>query len=729
MAFSPRCDHTLSQRVARVLDDIGINDDVISKRRDVFLHMEALETVRRRMSGFSFECYHFGSQTEGTNTPGLRSDTDLLECECTANIMTSAVDWKTSRDNYLLCKESTTTKQHYLLQVFSTESPVALSNWDGDFHVRGPLGNIFLSNQINKSSMQKAILESHLKMVDTGPSASFTRMYEHGPAVSFFQEHDFVMAFKYTKPVPEIQRWLSKPRGIDTWPSPEVMAASSRCECFLVPVGSHDSDFQMIEWRLSPSLIERHLMFSLNAVQLQCYVLLKMIKESLFRKIVGKGFTSFHCKTALFFALERTPKSLWQKQNVMACLLICLNDIKLWLKHHYCPHFIVQGVNLFEGKLSHMEQTQLYNYVTKLIDNNVIGLFHIDLDNFGYRMTAFFGGMLRPNAEIFGSVSRFAFTRMLENHLNKQIYNYMRLSLADDMHKHFDDEFQYIDFLQSKFDVLRPFINGGTVFEQYIATRLERHFYSTVATVAASRILSIEVAVAVEPEGLPESVMEAFVLSLDSDVVSSRLKMAAMYYCGGELRAAAKLLDDVERRYDVTVRAVCGCGRTFETFNETAVHEYLTEDFRYGGKLTSNIAYCLRFNNFEFYCVPGMLVPAEHTSRSDLTEIKCENRKAKEITWVAFDARPFMYFLQYLTFGRFGERRRQETALSCLKTYVRTERFEQMHHYETTMSMIGYCCEVERDFDSALGYYAISLTARQDDNLAASRLLRLLGLV
>jgi len=48
---------------------------------------------------------------------------------------------------------------------------------------------------------------------------------------------------------------------------------------------------------------------------------------------------------------------------------------------------------------------------------------------------------------------------------------------------------------------------------------------------------------------------------MNMDVASTRVKLASMLYCKGDLQLAADVLEDVERRYDSTVQAMCGCGR------------------------------------------------------------------------------------------------------------------------------------------------------------------------
>ena len=57
-------------------------------------------------------------------------------------------------------------------------------------------------------------------------------------------------------------------------------------------------------------------MFSLNMVAMKCLVVSKMLKKQEFVKYIHCEeckFTTFLCKTALFFTLNRTPPTLWTK--------------------------------------------------------------------------------------------------------------------------------------------------------------------------------------------------------------------------------------------------------------------------------------------------------------------------------------------------------------------------------------------------------------------------------
>ena len=83
----------LSVLLCRRLDAIGANSLVFDRRREAFLHQEAMWTVENTARGIDCVYYHFGSQSEGTTTPGLQSDIDMLISPNGVNIMLRWSDW------------------------------------------------------------------------------------------------------------------------------------------------------------------------------------------------------------------------------------------------------------------------------------------------------------------------------------------------------------------------------------------------------------------------------------------------------------------------------------------------------------------------------------------------------------------------------------------------------------------------------------------------------------
>ncbi|KAH3856267.1 hypothetical protein DPMN_098852 [Dreissena polymorpha] len=100
--------------MSEVLNDIGVGKHTVKRRRSTFLWREKLFAIEERFLGYNTLCFHFGSQSEGTTTPGLQSDIDLLISFIDVNIMTDWVDWKAGMSNFLMTKHVINPPQHYL---------------------------------------------------------------------------------------------------------------------------------------------------------------------------------------------------------------------------------------------------------------------------------------------------------------------------------------------------------------------------------------------------------------------------------------------------------------------------------------------------------------------------------------------------------------------------------------------------------------------------------------
>ncbi|XP_052238624.1 uncharacterized protein LOC127849915 [Dreissena polymorpha] len=591
----------LSIRMFDALDDSGAGKETVLERRRTFLRREHIEKIAYQLQGHDIECFHFGSQSEGTTTPGLQSDIDFLTSDHKFNIMTFWEDWKTGMNNLLMLHDDTTPPQQYLLQVIKPYTPEPVTSLTDDRLVRKDSGQILLS-----AERWKQHVEYENRAEGLGEAT------KNGPSVSFTPNWDIVNACHIRKPLPEIQHWIDRCRG-KHWPPVQLLEAARIAPCFLVPAGHPDSDYKREEWRLSPNLIERMLTFSFNMTQIKCYIVLKLIKKSLFAYIVGDAITSFHCKTLMFFTIERTHPSLWCEHNLMFVLLLCLHVLRRCLRLGRLPHYIIEGVNLFDGKLSKLLQKRLLVYIDSLIRNNLQDVFCIGIVNIGCRLQAC---SMRHNVQ---------------------------------------------------------------------AGELR---------------------------------------------ASSRLKFASMLYCSGHLQAAVRVLEDVERRYHSEVKAVCAF-RRIEGDRDLNVFANMLAGNKEEGFSELPFVSCVRFIRQESYCTPAILLFEMNRNN---TEEEVAQRNNAEKLWMdsaEVDARPFLHYLQYITYGGLGERDTQFHAMGVLEAYINTCIRNQLnlYHVETALNLLGHCYEMEGDYAGALHYYEWSLRCRRTNNAANWHVLRIMRLI
>ncbi|XP_052239805.1 uncharacterized protein LOC127850667 isoform X2 [Dreissena polymorpha] len=692
----------LSIRMFDALDDSGAGQETVLERRRTYLRMEHIEKIACQLEGMNIECFHFGSQSEGTTTPGLQSDIDFLYSNHIINIMTIWEDWRTGMSNLLMLHDNTTPPQQYLLQVINDYTPEPETSLTDDRFVRKDSGQILFSAERWK---QYIAYEARHQGETT----------KNGPSVSWLPNWDIVNAFHVRKPLPEIQHWIDRCRG-KHWPPVQLLEAARIAPCFLVPAGHPDSDYTREEWRLSPNLIERMLMFSFNMTQIKCYIVLKLIKKSLFANIVGYAITSFHCKTIMFFTIERTHPSLWCEHNLMFVLLLCLHVLRRWLRLGRLPHYIIEGVNLFDGKLSKLLQKRLLVYIDSLIRNNLQDVFCIDIDYISCRLQAC---SMRHNVqagELRGSFLHNSIRLLLKFECLERLKKntLMRIKQGQgSSHTTFEHILKYV--------IRNCFENSRNAMSKTAALELIKHLYALQISVQSSYYLRLQ-------NVLDSENIRRVQYSLNLDVASSRLKFASMLYCSGHFQAAVRVLEDVERRYHSKVKAVCAV-RRLEGDRDLKVFANMLACNKEEEFSELPFVSCVSFVRQESYCTPAILL---FEMNRNITEEEVEQRHDIEKQWMdsaEVDARPFLYYLQYLTYGGLGERDKQLHAMGVLEAYIDIRNNLNIYHQETALNLLGHCYEMEGDYAGALHYYEWSLRWDRTNNAANWHILRIMRLI
>ena len=127
----------------------------------------------------------------------------------------------------------------------------------------------------------------------------------------------------------------------------------------------------------------------------------------------------------------------------------------------------------------------------------------------------------------------------------------------------------------------------------------------------------------------------------------------------------------------------------------------------------------------KFFCAP----PHLHFEMVRGVEDDIQHRRPTErrwINWAVVDARPFLHYLQYLTFRDLGLRHRQLQALRTLRESILDgSRHHQMFHFETAANLFAHCLEMEGRIDDALGCYLASQADKPRNNAANLHIRRL----
>ncbi|XP_052787689.1 uncharacterized protein LOC128222636 [Mya arenaria] len=686
----------MSLRLSRVLDDIGVNRRVVRKRRDTFLLREAVETITIKIFGENTTSFHFGSQSEGSTTLGMNSDIDLLGCIHETNIMSDWLYWEDGMQNVLMVKEESTPPQLYWLQWIRHDSPEPV-RYNGQENCLPHIdGRVFVSNK-GWQHKSKQLIGKDFRC--------------SGPSISNSEEWDYVHAYKCKVLPPEVDRWFHRPRR-GHWPTPEMMQAARECSCFLVPDGHFESLNENIEWRLSPSQIERILVFSFTTVQLKCYVVLKMIKKYIMEQYLShhSKLTSFHCKTVMFFTIERISREEWREDRLIGCIGYCLQTLEFFLMKGYCPHYIIPEVNLFEGKITRRYQLLLLGKIKENLNNNLMILYDLQYDSLGQRFR-------NPTTDMFET--RSTICRKIDNVLAGDLIKQVNIRFLDMANNELNPE-QYLRL----FTVLSIIPEDDYII--HILTRYERRVISVLKPLIYSFLASVTSSFYIQHElQFTQEIILFYERSLDTDVTSSRLKLASMLYCRGDFRRAADVLNNVERRYDDNVHAVCGCGRRFRSVEPPELlSEKIMNDWNYDTAI-QKVAHCVRFTRFEVFCVPQILLYEMNRAVNDDVQF----RDVTERRWMdmaVVDSRPYLFYLQYITYGKLGLRHRQVQAhRNLINCFRNQEMINTMYHPETADNLLGHCWEMEGNLLEALRCYRNSINNVPRNNAANWHIRRL----
>ncbi|KAH3709319.1 hypothetical protein DPMN_068781 [Dreissena polymorpha] len=639
----------------------------------------------------------FGSQSEGTATPGYNSDFDILYAKQLPDIFNKLEDWQIGR-TLRMFRKPTTPPRHYYLQAFRFEEPQPVKEFEElepeerHLYMRLKSGEIVLrSDNILISRMDvfglllqgnfeihgpAIAIENHVKILNPHGPEMAAHLSEHEP---FEQPMDNVIVYQVRDKMTEIEQFTSRPRP-GHWPSQGMLDAAGVCYNFLVASGSSSSDEKCVEWRLSTNLIERILMLSLNQTQIKCNVVLKMINKSLFHHVTN-SFSSFHCKTMLFFTIEQIEPQLWQENNLWLLVQLCLKTLMRWLKARFCPHFIIRDVNLFDGKLSCVNCKRLHRYVADMLTNNMRDIAFLHKDDRHIRSQNFlnFGKLMSANTKFFVTA--------MKEYITPRIC---------------------INILIDKASVVFKFCKLGNVMQRIIARCMAKHMLFDIAHTSASMCIQAGIQIS-------NQILACYRYSLSTDVASSRLKMASMLLSAGHIGAVIYVLEFVERTYNDTVQTLC---QSFENINAECYNQTVMT--------SENTALCVTFWKEEAYCLPPVLVlqlwvalqEGWHNARE--FDLILERLRAIQ----AVDARSLLYYLQYLTYGSLRSREQQVEALSKFVNFVLNPPYN-IHHKHMTYILLGHCWEMEGDVEIAEMAYRESAALSHERNSALEHIRRI----
>lgn len=106
----------------------------------------------------------------------------------------------------------------------------------------------------------------------------------------------------------------------------------------------------------------------MNNVQLQLYVLLKMVKRH-FLAPLCKGITSYVIKNIVFWISESSPVSLFTPSNLVSLLKRSLMFLTFCIRNNHLPNYMISDRNLLHGSLEVLERTFVLKTLSDILQN------------------------------------------------------------------------------------------------------------------------------------------------------------------------------------------------------------------------------------------------------------------------------------------------------------------------------------------------------------------------
>ncbi|XP_045169933.2 uncharacterized protein LOC123532538 [Mercenaria mercenaria] len=722
--------HNASLKLSEVFSDIGVSERLVMKRRRMVLLNETMATISYRLLGSNLSSYSFGSQSEGSTSIGLHSDTDTLVCNKAYHLIQDSRDWQPDRMNLLMFQDGTTSPGYCLLQYLITNDPLAthllgqvfdnvsrilykrvLGNVIGNV-IDGVFGNeiqrvlgfgydrLFFTDRRRRLLMKNTFLKDMIPrgMVFNGPAISRLEMLG-------FSDIDSVTAFHSRSWPAQAQPWLLR-QGIGKWPTEEIKRESEASGCFVVPVGGKSGRKEELEWRISTCLAERYLMFSLNITQIRCYIMMKMILKTFMKHQCNGIISSYMCKNVLFYQIENINSNEWQEHKLLNRLMCCLVALRNCVIKENCPHFIIPENNLMAGKISPQNKPKLLAVLQFVIQSDALALLEIPIDDLGTRF------LVKMNIPVYSNRRHYLTQTAVFSEVSAQLIHatgaYIGIHLFSLFQVIGGNELALLEIRKILFTLLNIYRTkefnelGKAVCRLFIPL-----FSSALGSMIASSDIQTNTPISSEA-------LDWFSAGLDSDVSSGRLKLASALYCSGDMEKAEFVLRSTEDIYDTsTVEPICGChGLQRQIIRKEFVNKCSTgnEDL-----IKHVVAFCVKVMPCEINCCP-------HELQYEIFGSTPEDILYRQ---AVADSLPYLYFLQYKVYGFLDRPEGQQCALEHLAATIDTEPL--LGHRETALNLLGQCLEQENRYYDALCCYINSLNIRPRNNVAKIHICRLLN--
>ncbi|XP_062582900.1 uncharacterized protein LOC134244665 [Saccostrea cucullata] len=356
-----RCSESLSESVFIGLckiHELGTPQQ-LAMRRDI---IEVMNIVQNYLEPNKRNFLWCGSHGEGFRF--VESDMDIMEWPTNYRVF-----WERSQIQY------NNTKRFVPILTDSSESPPGFTLlW---LHV--PIPEAHSCVLFSSLRMKERLYISSSKYIEKKLLQEPTCV-KHGPCTLNIMEVprleiDHAHSFASDLWPPSASSWIDR---CHMWPQPHVVDDIIRSGCHFVAIGHKLGNHENNEWRISFSLAEQKLVFSMNHCQFLTYGLLKWFLNKVINCQLSeerKSLCSYHIKTAIFWVLQENIISQWTPQNLLECFWVCFKLILKWVYEGVCPNFFIPENNMFHTNIHGGSQDALFIRLYTLYERGLSCLF------------------------------------------------------------------------------------------------------------------------------------------------------------------------------------------------------------------------------------------------------------------------------------------------------------------------------------------------------------------
>ena len=541
----------------------------------------------------------------------------------------------------------------------------------------------------------------------------------HGPAMSEEPTRnqlakDIVFALQCKSWPACAAEWLTRHRLFD-WPPSNVLETCKVLGCLFVSIGHPLSEERHMQWRVSFSYQERLLISQFNSVQLKIFILLKLIKKDRINKSMMKeSLSSYHIKTCMLYMIENTPSDFWRPDNMLICLIRCLEMIQVWVQNGVCPNYFIPGENMFERRVHGEVRENLQLVLQQLLAADCQFLLSIQTSDVGERLRV--ACTLSPNEVLLSYDEEFRryLGKIGKRDLLRSISLYILNCRNAILEKGVASKESIITAL---FDKVKQLKNTDKIT---VHTKEEtKKVVSHVLPYIELSLMSNIVGEAVEKQENADTIWRYLASrcwdekGVVSDAFTAKLKQATLMYMCGYYQPSIDVLRTLDGRVGFVV---CECDEKKKKVPTLKTLLYATKenpDISVDDFIKNYMKPCIVFLPSERNMVPLPLQYEMRRSEGSPQELRHEPFHFW-YDWAVVDPIMLLYLLLYLNNKQLN---RTKDAAACLKTIESTRYFENSHP-ETNFNLMGWMYKDFGRLESAQNMFSISLLMKPYHNAA-----------